>query len=247
MSGNRVKTDCTELRSTYCLPCTEGTYMNRANGLRQCFPCNNCNEGSGLKMKMSCTTTADAVCELLEGFFCIDYTDDGCAEAQKHRRCKPGQYISQTGTSSRDTECSDCRDGTFSDGRLTSCQPHTQCESLNLQLIKAGTVSTDAECGERSSDKTGTVIGIVVAVVFLGIAASESEPLRHIIPLLLEVSEVRGRSVTLGTGLINTLQVRLHGFEGFLQLPLPANEVRTIIQKKFGWCPTPSYEASQCH
>ncbi|KAM9350297.1 tumor necrosis factor receptor superfamily member 14-like [Symphorus nematophorus] len=156
-AGNRVKTDCTEFRSTSCLPCTEGTYMNRANGLRQCLMCKNCNEGSGLKIRMSCTTTADAVCEALEGFFCIDFTDDHCAEAQKHRRCKPGQYISQTGTSSRDTECSDCRDGTFSNGTLTSCQPHTQCESLSLQLIKAGTVSTDAECGEQSSDKTGTV------------------------------------------------------------------------------------------
>ncbi|KAM4563800.1 tumor necrosis factor receptor superfamily member 14-like isoform 2-T3 [Odontesthes bonariensis] len=161
--GSRVKTDCTEIKSTSCLPCTEGTYMDKPNGLKNCVPCTTCD--SGLKVKQSCAPTSDTVCGTMEGFFCVDPTKSGCAEAQKHKSCDPGQYISSRGTASTDSECSACSSGTFSDGTLTSCQPHTQCESENLQLIKAGTSSADAECGENTSRVTE--IAVAVSVVFL--------------------------------------------------------------------------------
>uniref|UniRef100_A0A3B4Y462 TNFR-Cys domain-containing protein n=1 Tax=Seriola lalandi dorsalis TaxID=1841481 RepID=A0A3B4Y462_SERLL len=164
-AGNRVRTDCTEFRSSSCLPCMEGTFMNHPTGLKQCYRCTNCDPGSGLRIKKSCTTTSDAVCEAQGGFYCTDSTKNSCVAAEKHTRCQPGQYISQKGTASKDTVCSDCRDATFSDGTFTSCQPHTQCESENLQLIKAGTAASDAECGERNSLKV-TVI-VICAVVLL--------------------------------------------------------------------------------
>ncbi|XP_039656614.1 tumor necrosis factor receptor superfamily member 14-like isoform X3 [Perca fluviatilis] len=166
--GSRVKKHCTEFRSTSCLDCDKGTYMNLPTGLTECFPCARCDSGSGVKIKTACTTTSNTVCEPLKGFYCLFSPGNSCVEAQKHRSCQPGQYISQNGTALRDTECSDCRDGTFSDGTLlTSCQPHTQCQSLDLHLIKPGTASTDAECGEQSS---GAVIGIVVPVILLVVA-----------------------------------------------------------------------------
>ncbi|KAM9350928.1 tumor necrosis factor receptor superfamily member 5-like isoform 1-T1 [Symphorus nematophorus] len=172
-AGSRVETDCTEFRPTSCLPCSEGTFMPQPTRIKQCYYCTSCDAGSGLKMKKSCMIKSDTVCEPMEGFHCTLRfpAEEGCRAAQKHRSCPPGQYISQTGTSSRDTECSDCRDGTFSNGTLSSCQPHTQCESLNLQLIKAGTVSADAECGEQSSN-TGIVISIVLPLLFLLIGAA---------------------------------------------------------------------------
>ncbi|KAF1390930.1 hypothetical protein PFLUV_G00063220 [Perca fluviatilis] len=154
--GSRVRKHCTEFRSTTCLNCDEGTFMDRPTGRTECFPCAPCDSGSGLKLKRPCTTTSDTVCEALEGFYCTNAIEDNCVKAQNHSSCQPGQYILQNGTALRDTECSDCSDGTFSDGTLlTSCQPHTQCESLDLQLIKPGNASTDAECGERSSSLGG--------------------------------------------------------------------------------------------
>ncbi|XP_033181964.1 tumor necrosis factor receptor superfamily member 14-like isoform X3 [Anabas testudineus] len=167
LPGNRVKRDCTEYRSTSCRPCLEGTYMNQPTGLKQCFPCSDCDEGSGLKMKSSCTTTSDTVCEPLEGFYCVDPSDNGCGAAQKHRSCEPGQYISQKGTASTDSVCSDCSDGSFSDGSFPSCRPHTQCETKNLQLLKRGTTSTDAECGEHSLNKTIIWRSVSVSVVLI--------------------------------------------------------------------------------
>ncbi|XP_039656621.1 tumor necrosis factor receptor superfamily member 14-like [Perca fluviatilis] len=171
-AGSRVRNHCTEFRPTSCLDCDEGTFMDRPTGLTECFPCVRCISDFGLKMKTACTTTSDTVCEPLEGFYCLYPIEDDCVEAQKHSSCQPGQYISQKGTALRDTECSDCRDGTFSDGTLlTSCQPHTQCQSLDLQLIKPGTASTDAECGEQSSGAViGAVVGGLVTCLVVGLA-----------------------------------------------------------------------------
>uniref|UniRef100_A0A3Q2CXF8 TNFR-Cys domain-containing protein n=1 Tax=Cyprinodon variegatus TaxID=28743 RepID=A0A3Q2CXF8_CYPVA len=173
LTGNRVKTDCTEFRETSCLPCADGTYMETPTGKNQCNPCKRCDEvcsmlaGSGLRLKYKCSRSSDTVCEALEGYFCIDVIKGSCAAAKKHSSCKPGQYISKKGTSLSDTECSR---GTFSNGSLTLCQPHTQCEELNLWLVKEGTTSTDAECGEKNID-VAAVVGIsVVLVVFVGIA-----------------------------------------------------------------------------
>ncbi|XP_067383539.1 tumor necrosis factor receptor superfamily member 14-like [Channa argus] len=162
--GSRVKTDCKEDRSTSCLSCLNGTFMNQPTGFKYCLSCTNCNADSGLKTKTSCTTTSDAVCQPLEGFYCVDSTEDTCVRAHRHKSCEPGQYISRKGTSSSDTECSACTNGTFSDGTFPVCQPHTQCDLKNLQLIKAGTASADAECEKNNLIHTGIVMG---AVVFL--------------------------------------------------------------------------------
>ncbi|XP_042286825.1 tumor necrosis factor receptor superfamily member 14-like [Thunnus maccoyii] len=169
LAGGRVKTDCTEFRTTSCLPCTDGTYMNQSTGRKQCYTCANCDAGSGLQIKTSCTSTSNTVCQPLEGFYCMDSTEDGCVKALKHTSCQPGQYIRQKGTALRDTECTDCSDGTFSDGTFTSCQPHTQCESPKLQLIKPGTDSADAECGKQIFVIIVTV-GILVLFLLIGIA-----------------------------------------------------------------------------
>ncbi|XP_062282548.1 tumor necrosis factor receptor superfamily member 5-like [Scomber scombrus] len=169
VTGGRVKTDCTKFRSTSCLSCIDGSFMDEPTARRQCFLCTNCDSGSGLRIKTSCTTLSNTVCEPLDGFYCTDSDKDNkhnCIAAQEHTSCEPGQYIRHKGTAFTDTECTDCSSDTFSDGTSTSCQSHTKCESLNLQLIKAGTASTDAECGEHSSN-TAVIVGAVIVFVVL--------------------------------------------------------------------------------
>uniref|UniRef100_A0A3Q0S2I5 TNFR-Cys domain-containing protein n=1 Tax=Amphilophus citrinellus TaxID=61819 RepID=A0A3Q0S2I5_AMPCI len=169
-AGTRVETHCNEYRSTSCLPCMDGTYTDKASGLEQCTPCTSCAAGSGLKVKRSCTGTSDTVCEPLQGFYCIYSVGDDCETAQRHSSCGPGQYISNHGTASTDTECSDCSPGTFSDGTSPSCQPHIQCEDLNLQEITAGTSAADAQCGPRGVN-VGAAVGSVALVLFVIVAA----------------------------------------------------------------------------
>ncbi|XP_028264802.1 tumor necrosis factor receptor superfamily member 14-like isoform X3 [Parambassis ranga] len=146
--------------STHSLTCPPAEYQIGS----ECCPL--CPPGSGLKVKSSCTLTSDAVCEPMEGFYCTDFKGDKCEAAQRHTSCKPGQYIQENGTAYRDTECSDCSDGTFSDGTLTSCQPHRQCEAEKLQLIKAGTPSDDAQCGETTTN-VALAVGVSIPVFFL--------------------------------------------------------------------------------
>ncbi|CAL8254058.1 unnamed protein product [Arctogadus glacialis] len=143
--GWHVVKDCTERRITKCSRCPEGTFQAGYNELKQCSTCTKCDAGLGLKVKKSCSSTSDAVCETLDGFFCSDSNRGGCRAAQRHTVCSPGQYIGQRGTADEDTECLPCADGTFSDGTSTSCQPHTRCESVGLELMKPGTDSTDSE------------------------------------------------------------------------------------------------------
>ncbi|CAB1330234.1 unnamed protein product, partial [Coregonus sp. 'balchen'] len=125
-AGNRVHKHCTEFTSTSCVPCVDSTFLDEPNGLMKCKVCTNCDPGLGLKVKQPCRPSSDTVCGTLEGFYCLDPTKDGCRAAQRHSSCKPGQYISHTGTTSTDTVCADCIGDTYSNGSLTSCQPHTE-------------------------------------------------------------------------------------------------------------------------
>ncbi|XP_030614597.1 tumor necrosis factor receptor superfamily member 14-like [Archocentrus centrarchus] len=171
--GSRVQTDCTEDVTTSCVPCQNGTYTDKPNGLKQCIHCTHCDPVSGLKLKRSCTVTSDAVCEPLEGFYCLDHTGVSCGAAHEHRHCQPGQYISKTGTAYTDTECSECGSGTFSDGTFKICLPHKLCESLNLRLITSGNATTDAQCEEQPDNVTeswiitGCLLLIVLIVILI--------------------------------------------------------------------------------
>nr|XP_029132553.1 tumor necrosis factor receptor superfamily member 5-like isoform X4 [Labrus bergylta] len=166
-AGGRVYEDCTDSESTHCKPCTEGTFMDHPTYRTRCYDCKSCDEGSGLKMKTSCTIESDTVCEPLEGFYCSDSRKDDCVEAKKHRRCEPGEYIRELGTSSTDTVCSTCSDGTFSDGTFTSCQKHKQCESWGLKLRRAGTETEDAQCGGLLPQWAGLTVGVVLVCVIV--------------------------------------------------------------------------------
>ncbi|KAM8829740.1 tumor necrosis factor receptor superfamily member 14-like [Synchiropus picturatus] len=136
--------------------------MDKYNGEKQCFQCLNCAEGTGLREISSCKFHQNTVCEPLEGFFCVSGSVDRCVAAQQHSTCAPGQYISTAGTSSTDTVCGDCSEGTFSDGTFMSCQNHTQCSRLQ----QPGTISSDSVCleGLTAAEWTGVVAGISAVI-----------------------------------------------------------------------------------
>uniref|UniRef100_A0AAZ3RJS9 TNFR-Cys domain-containing protein n=1 Tax=Oncorhynchus tshawytscha TaxID=74940 RepID=A0AAZ3RJS9_ONCTS len=139
-TGYHVHSHCTKSKHTpSCVPCIDSTFLDEPSGKTTCNNCTTCDPGFGLKVKQPCRPSSDTVCGTLEGFYCLDPTKDGCRAAQRHSSCKPGQYINHTGTTSTDTVCSDCTGDTYSDGSFTSCQPHTQCDTLKLQQIKPGT------------------------------------------------------------------------------------------------------------
>uniref|UniRef100_A0A3P9A1C8 TNFR-Cys domain-containing protein n=1 Tax=Esox lucius TaxID=8010 RepID=A0A3P9A1C8_ESOLU len=145
--GNHVYRHCTEYTSTSCVPCIGSTYLDKPNGLSTCIPCTHCDPGFGLIVKHPCRPSSDTVCEPLKGFYCTDPTKDG--------------------TPSTDTVCVDCTGDTYSDGSFTSCQPHTQCDTLNLQEIKPGTFRSNSECGPKTSSLIPVTVSTVLVLIFL--------------------------------------------------------------------------------
>ncbi|XP_037391491.1 tumor necrosis factor receptor superfamily member 14-like [Pygocentrus nattereri] len=168
--GNRVYRHCTEDTSTTCVPCLDSTFIDAPNGLRECFSCTVCDPNQGLRVKTPCTQSSDTVCEPLDGYHCTDQHRGGCIHALKHTSCSLGQYIKRKGTASKDAECAECADGTFSNGSLQICQPHSKCEELGLTEIKAGTHSSDAECGNKTP--AALIAGIIVAVLIVAVAVA---------------------------------------------------------------------------
>uniref|UniRef100_A0A8C5EB24 TNFR-Cys domain-containing protein n=1 Tax=Gouania willdenowi TaxID=441366 RepID=A0A8C5EB24_GOUWI len=166
--GNRVISDCSESSSTSCLPCVRGTFLPNPSGLKVCFICKTCDPGSGLRTKRACTAKSDSVCEPMDGFHCIDFTEGSCAAAEKHNsNCQPGYYISHQGNTFTDTECSPCRNGTYSDGSFMSCLPHTKCEDMDLLLVKPGNASADSECIEPTTNLIITTVVVFSMIVLL--------------------------------------------------------------------------------
>uniref|UniRef100_A0A8B9H5D5 TNFR-Cys domain-containing protein n=1 Tax=Astyanax mexicanus TaxID=7994 RepID=A0A8B9H5D5_ASTMX len=168
--GNRVYRDCTEFTSTTCVPCMGATFLDAPNGLKECFICMICDPGVGLRVKTACTRTSDTVCEPLQEYYCTDQHRGSCIHAKKHTKCRPGEFIQHMGTSDRDAVCEKCAGGTFSNGSLQNCQPHTKCEDQGLVEKKPGTAESDTECGESS---VGLILGIVIPIIaLLGAAAA---------------------------------------------------------------------------
>ncbi|CAL8241834.1 unnamed protein product, partial [Gadus morhua 'NCC'] len=150
--GSRVYKDCPEKLQTNCRPCAKTTFHRGLNRDKHCTPCTRCDAERGLRLKRICTETSDALCATLDGYFCRDPLEGGCRAAQRHSvRCSAGHHIGQKGTADKDTECIKCIHGTFSNGLVTSCKPHTNCESLGLYQIQPGTDSTDSVCGHLSN------------------------------------------------------------------------------------------------
>uniref|UniRef100_A0A8C2BU87 Si:ch211-261n11.7 n=1 Tax=Cyprinus carpio TaxID=7962 RepID=A0A8C2BU87_CYPCA len=159
--GNHVYWHCTIDTSTTCVPCPASTYTDEPNGLTKCFSCTVCDTVQHLKVKKACTRSADTICEPQEGFHCIKLNKGSCTLALEHTKCKPGQYIKQSGTALTDTVCAGCIDGTYSNGSLKACLPHSKCETMGLTEIKAGTSSSDAEC----ETSVGLIVGVTIAVL----------------------------------------------------------------------------------
>ncbi|XP_073766441.1 tumor necrosis factor receptor superfamily member 5 isoform X5 [Danio rerio] len=107
----------------------------------------------------------DTLCEPQEGFHCIKQKKGSCELAVEHSKCQPGQYIENTGTALSDTVCVDCTDGSYSNGSVMSCLPHSKCEMMGFKEKKAGTTSSDAECEKVTS--VGLVVLVTIAVVLV--------------------------------------------------------------------------------
>ncbi|XP_072537307.1 tumor necrosis factor receptor superfamily member 5-like [Salminus brasiliensis] len=169
-AGYRVHTHCLGDLSTTCAACVQLTYTDVPNGLTKCLSCTVCDEGSGLRIKRACSSTADTLCEPLLGYYCIDIHGSNCRKAKKHSTCLPGQYINHTGTEFTDTICQECPEYTYSNGSFTFCKPHKKCESTGRITITLGTKTTDSECIDKRSNLSFIISASSLVLVISGVS-----------------------------------------------------------------------------
>ncbi|XP_026102112.1 tumor necrosis factor receptor superfamily member 5-like isoform X1 [Carassius auratus] len=161
--GTVVRSDCTGDLSTTCKPCPPGTFISEPNGLHNCFTCRNCVESQGLYIQSRCTTIKDTVCDVLDGHYCIDYSNSQCFHAQKHSVCEPGQETKIPGTKTLDTICVNCPHGFFSPSGL-SCTKWTDCKARNEIQIEIGSSVKDVICTPKRRGRY--ILIIPVATLF---------------------------------------------------------------------------------
>ncbi|XP_060737508.1 tumor necrosis factor receptor superfamily member 14-like isoform X3 [Tachysurus vachellii] len=165
--GSVVMKDCHGDYSTRCKPCSKGTFMNEPNGLHACFQCKICE--NGFYISQDCTTMQDTVCGVLDGFYCIRYSDEkrDCSLAIKHSKCKPGEQIKTPGTKASDTVCEPCSPGFYSPEGV-NCSKWTDCSARNEIEDEEGTSIRDVQCKPRNWNmRYGLIAVLLTAAVAL--------------------------------------------------------------------------------
>ncbi|XP_064778195.1 tumor necrosis factor receptor superfamily member 14-like [Oncorhynchus masou masou] len=165
--GLVVRKDCTLVSSTSCIPCTGQTYMNSANGLDKCFPCSPCDPGQGLYILMTCTTTSNSICHVLNGYYCTSSSaGNECTFALRHTLCSPGQRVKAPGTKTTDTVCEECQHGSYSQHGV-NCTAWTDCKAIGQYKIEDGSQTRDVVCEKSAELLRNRVIVLVPSSVFL--------------------------------------------------------------------------------
>ncbi|XP_067873021.1 tumor necrosis factor receptor superfamily member 14-like isoform X2 [Heterodontus francisci] len=165
--GTKVLKHCTELFGTTCVPCTGGEYTEHPNGLEKCLKCKACDPELGLQIKLECIYTRNTLCEIKEGYYCLDKS---CQMGGKHKTCLPGEGVKEKGTHFKDTVCEHCPDGKYSSSNSSTeeCKDWTKCEFNHVQ-VKSGSSSTDVVCAKS---KLPIILGIVSPLIVILIAVT---------------------------------------------------------------------------
>ncbi|XP_051760532.1 LOW QUALITY PROTEIN: tumor necrosis factor receptor superfamily member 14 [Ctenopharyngodon idella] len=180
--GTVVRRDCIGDLSTSCQPCAPETFMNEPNGLHTCFPCKTCAESQGLYIQSKCSTIKNTICDVLDGYYCRDYSNSQCLHALKHSVCAPGQETKSPGTKTSDTVCVDCPPGFYSPSGL-NCIRWTDCTARNEIEAEKGSSEKDVTCTPKIRERYGLILAVVLTsllyIILLLISQSTSCKLKH--------------------------------------------------------------------
>ncbi|XP_004272398.2 tumor necrosis factor receptor superfamily member 9 [Orcinus orca] len=130
-------TFCGKNKHELCTPCPSNSFSS-TSGQKACDVCRKC-EGV-FRTKKACSSTSNAECECVPGFYCLG---EGCNMCEED--CKQGQELTKEG-------CKDCSFGTFNDREHGDCKPWTDCSLDGKSVLVNGTKESDVVCGPASAD-----------------------------------------------------------------------------------------------
>ncbi|KAM4028991.1 tumor necrosis factor receptor superfamily member 11B isoform 2-T2 [Anomaloglossus baeobatrachus] len=142
--GTFVRHDCTAEKRTECAPCPSKYFTSEWNSFKDCQYCSTvCKELQVTTQE--CSSTGNRICECVDGYF-LDV--EFCSP---HTACPSGYGVVQQGTPDRDTICSECPKGTFSNTTSSTapCQTRTNCRKLGRNVLHKGSSTHDTVCKEE--------------------------------------------------------------------------------------------------
>uniref|UniRef100_A0A6I8PT90 Tumor necrosis factor receptor superfamily member 5 n=1 Tax=Xenopus tropicalis TaxID=8364 RepID=A0A6I8PT90_XENTR len=161
--GKKVSQECDAQIDTVCENCRSGEFQDKWNRETSCHQHAYCDPNAGKKEVTKGTAERNVECLCQIDRHCSGPTCEICL---KNTPCSPGNGVTQTATSTSDTQCSPCAEGTFSNTTSYNdpCISWKSCGNEESELFP-GNSTSDKVC--RMKPQRSHIWIIVLSLIFV--------------------------------------------------------------------------------
>ncbi|NXJ76359.1 TNR11 factor, partial [Trogon melanurus] len=167
--GKYMSARCTGTSDSVCQPCGPNEYMDVWNEEDKCLLHKICDQGKALREVNPGNSTFQRQCACTVGY----HWSEDCDCCQRNTICAPGFGVTHPVKQDKDTMCTPCPRGYFSEvaSSTDECKSWTNCTALGVAEVMPGTDKSDAVCAERkmpepSEDGTNRILYVLIVILF---------------------------------------------------------------------------------
>ncbi|NXS52213.1 TNR11 factor, partial [Brachypteracias leptosomus] len=167
--GKYMSARCTGTSDSVCQPCGPNEYMDVWNEEDKCLLHKICDQGKALREVSPGNSTFQRQCACTMGY----HWSEDCDCCQRNTICAPGFGVKHPVQQDKDTMCTPCSRGYFSEvaSSTDECKSWTNCTALGLAESVPGTDKSDAVCSEQkmpepSEDGTNKILYVLIVILF---------------------------------------------------------------------------------
>ncbi|XP_051468152.1 tumor necrosis factor receptor superfamily member 11A [Apus apus] len=167
--GKYMSARCTGTSDSVCQPCGPNEYMDVWNEEEKCLLHKICDQGKALREVNPGNSTSQRQCACTMGY----HWNEDCDCCQRNTVCAPGFGVEHPVQQDKDTMCTPCPRGYFSNvaSSTDKCKSWTNCTALGMTESVPGTDKSDAVCGEGkipepSEDGANRILYVLIVILF---------------------------------------------------------------------------------
>ncbi|NXJ93385.1 TNR11 factor, partial [Corythaixoides concolor] len=167
--GKYMSARCTGTSDSVCQPCGPNEYMDVWNEEDKCLLHKICDQGKALREVNPGNSTFQRQCACTMGY----HWNEDCDCCQRNTICAPGFGVKYPVQQDKDTMCTPCPRGYFSNvaSSTDACKSWTNCTALGMAEIERGTDKSDAVCvkpkmPKPSEDGTNRILYLLIVILF---------------------------------------------------------------------------------
>ncbi|XP_067323628.1 tumor necrosis factor receptor superfamily member 11A isoform X2 [Anolis sagrei] len=167
--GKYMYAKCTATSETVCQPCGPNEYIDIWNEEEKCLLHKICDHGKALIEVNPGNSTSQRQCACTAGY----HWNEDCDCCRRNRKCPQGSGVKHPIQQNKDTVCTPCPVGYFSNvsSATDACKMWTNCTALGTEEKMPGNSWSDAVCRQHlkphAQDDSNTLLYIVIASFFL--------------------------------------------------------------------------------